>query len=1859
MNTFLTINSLQRFLFFFVLITFFTSCFRGNKQEFANVSEFSEYVNGYSGGIISAHSPIVIEFVADIPEEKRTQKHKNLFKFVPAVKGEYEWISANTIAFFPEKPLSQNTNYQVDFEIGRLLDLEERLRIFHFEFTTIKQQMDMVISGLKPEDLENPIQQVLEFTVNTADRSDSIGVLKSIQAIADGQNLKIKYLTGTDNSHKLEIHNIVRQDKSYKLNLNWDASFISGEGKGDVSIRIPSKSEFTVTSARVIEGQDTYIEVRFSDPISPTQDLEGLIYIEASDEPISLLYEAFLVKVYLRELPQNNIKLVVSNGVKSILGYYLNEQFEVILEIGGTIPSVNFVGHGSIVPGRNQAFIPLEITGLKAIDIKVMKIPEHNVFQFLQVNPLNGANELIRVARTISQKTYVLPFKNLSDLKQKKTYTLDLNKLVDTEPGAIYRIEISFRKEYAVLDCIQNNEQRPITRTKTRKSSNPDAPDFYGGYYLSYYGDSFYDDDYWYEYDWRERDNPCHSSFYNSSKNIARNILSSSIGLLAKRGSGNKILVAANDINSTQPLGGINIEIYNYQKQIIGKAITDNTGLCEVEIKNGEFAFMIIATKGVEKGYLRIDNGNSLPNSMFDITGEVVQEGIKGFIYTERGVWRPGDSIYVSFIMQDAHTNLPQGAPVIMELNDPLGNLVDRQLQTFSNSPILTYITKTQESAITGNYRLNIKVGGAEFSKSLKVENIRPNRLKIFIEHQDKYLAAFKKNNLQIRSEWLTGLKAPGLRAIMEMKLYKTSTQFSKFPNYNFDDLSKTFYSDEEILFDGNLDKDGVAKVNTDINTQDAPGMLNLQLTTRVFEDGGAFSIDAYTVPFHPFRNYVGVKVPLKNTSGFEILETDRPHKFDFVSVDFEGRSIPNRKLRVSLYKLEYKWWWESFEYGLSYYTENNSRYEIYSEHVVTGKDGKASLNLNVDSKDWGRYFVKVCDEEGGHCAGTTVYFDWPDWYSRGDETSRKQAAILNVNTNKDEYDVGETIQLSFQGTETARAFITLENGSGIIDKQWVSLKSGENVINFKATKSMLPNVYFNVTVLQPHRTKANDLPLRLYGIKGVEVKDPTTLLNPIIETSDKFVPGKLAKIKVKEKDGKPLTYTLAVVDEGLLDLTRFKTPNPHRYFYSPEALGVYSWDLYDWVVGNHTLQAGRIITVGGDGEIDKKAASKVRRFKPLVRFFGPISIARGSSKEHVFTVPEYYGSVRIMLIAVSDKSYGNAEKTVKVSKPVMVYATAPRVLSINEKITIPVSVIAMEAEQKTANVSISTKGLKINGNKTKTVNLKEGGETNAFFELETGDRAGFAQIVVTAKAGNNEAKYTIDIEVRNPNPLETQVQTKILKAGEEAQLSGNTFGVPGSNSATLEISAFPGVRVQDRLEYLLEYPYGCVEQITSAGFAQIFVPKIIELKESEKTKIKENIAATLQTLTSLQNSEGAIPYWRNTSIFNEWTEVYVLHFALAAKANGYFNAETLISKSKSYQTAKAKRFSNPSNKNFESEILTQSYRLYVLALSGSPESGAMNRLRESPALNSTSIYLLSAAYSLAGQQKAANELLLRAGNVPVDKNYPYTATLGNELRDQAIALIALSQSKNEKESELYAQKLANRLNSDGVLSTQSSAFALFALSSYLSGKTNEPKKVEVSINDKITEKIQFQNYGFSKTLKAEGENSLRIKNAGNSEVVVSVIKKGIPAPGNETPRTSTLKVSRTFSDINGKPIKPEKITQGTDLRMTISVTNSGAAGNLEKVALNQLFPSGWEILNERLFYSQDFGLKSEFLHQDIKDDRVYTFFNLKSGETKTFTFKLNAAYLGEFYIPATLVEVMYQPEISTLIKGQKTEVVR
>ncbi|MGD1892683.1 MAG: alpha-2-macroglobulin family protein, partial [Cyclobacteriaceae bacterium] len=321
----------------------------------------------------------------------------------------------------------------------------------------------------------------------------------------------------------------------------------------------------------------------------------------------------------------------------------------------------------------------------------------------------------------------------------------------------------------------------------------------------------------------------------------------------------------------------------------------------------------------------------------------------------------------------------------------------------------------------------------------------------------------------------------------------------------------------------------------------------------------------------------------------------------------------------------------------------------------------------------------------------------------------------------------------------TGRALVSLENGSSVIENFWVTLdeetEGGEAATDFtfEITEAMVPNVYAHVTMLQPHEQTTNDLPIRMYGILNLDVENSATRLQPIIDIPSQVAPESEVTFRVSEANEQEMAYTVAIVDEGLLDITNFATPEPHDYFYAREALGVKTWDLYNYVIGAYGGELERLLAVGGDEALLGEGQQSANRFSPVVKFLGPFYLDDDEVNEHTFTMPNYVGSVRVMVVGAYEGAYGSADTTATVSQSLMVLGTMPRVLGLGEKIQLPVSVFAMDNSVKDVRVSLNTNALVIN---------QETRSQDLFFPV-TGDRV----IDFSVKTANEVGVVTVQIE--------------------------------------------------------------------------------------------------------------------------------------------------------------------------------------------------------------------------------------------------------------------------------------------------------------------------------------------------------------------------------------------------------------------------------------------------------------------------------------------------------------------------------
>ena len=654
--------------------------------------------------------------------------------------------------------------------------------------------------------------------------------------------------------------------------------------------------------------------------------------------------------------------------------------------------------------------------------------------------------------------------------------------------------------------------------------------------------------------------------------------------------------------------------------------------------------------------------------------------------------------------------------------------------------------------------------------------------------------------------------------------------------------------------------------------------------------------------------------------------------------------------------------------------------------------------------------------------------------------------------------------------------------------------------------------------------------------------------------------------------------------------------------------------------------------------------------------------MAAGENKKHKLTLPQYVGAVRVMAVAGQRGAYGSVDKSVFVRQPLSMLATLPRVIGPDEELLVPVSLFAMDKDIKEATVTIETNDLlEIVGDKHSKVQFTGQEEQMAFLKLKVKDVLGKGQIRLTAKSGTHSTKSETYIDVRSANPPSTRYISKVIAPGEQWSSEVMPFGLAGTNRVMLEVSVVPPINLDSRLQYLISYPHGCVEQITSSIFPQVFLPKLVKLDEKQKADIQTNVQIAVQRLRQYQHSNGGFVYWPGYADFNHWASNYAGHFIVEAQRLGYYIPPEMLSQWTNHQRNVAQNWVMGTG---QSE-LDQAYRLYTLALAGKAEMGAMNRLRESKTLSSTARWQLASAYMLAGLPDAAKSLI-RDDKFKVEDYTSEGMTFGSRLRDEAIILNSLALLGNWEEAKGFADNVAKELSADKWHSTQSVAFGLMAMASF-TGKdnTNGEMVFEQQIGSGTKVKRSTNTPIDLQTLQdfpLQGQK-IAINNPDKRNLYVTISSSGVAKSGNEQESAKGLALDVKYTDSKGNAVDISKVAQGSDIIAHMRVRNH-TQRKLDNLALVQVIPSGWQIHNARVT-EQDaqapdtLHTVKELDYQDIRDDRTYTYFALKPGEEKVIKAQLNASYLGHYYLPSISVEAMYDAKIHARSKGQWVDVVK
>lgn len=1806
-----------------------------------NAPQWQNLLIEYPQGYIGAEQKLIYRFnnpavtVAQVGKSDAERVSIN-----PAIEFSTLWLDESTLQITPLSAFPADTKIELTLHNKGLL-IGQQLPNFTHQVQVLPQQLSIREIGFGNTSQEQAL--TYQFDVQTLEPI-ALPALKNMFEVSQssGQPLPIEWQQQTPRAWRATISGIVKTTSSQSMTLSWKETPAAEEFAAKRTFDIPLLDQFDLLSSQVQQQNDQKFELRFSQTIGK-QDLMGLIKL--NDQDVRAKVNGNVIQLFPDSPLKNKVKIWISRQLKSSNEQTLHADVIQELQVSSLLPEIKMLDGGFILPQADRLLIPIEATNIKAIQLRVFEIYSNNIGQYLQDTSRNWQTDYGNrsVGRYIDQKEMILPQPAFNDKQQLQ---VDVTELVGKHRGSILRIEASILPQHSLYNCDTQLTAEPLVALeRLNYEGSYQRDDEIPEHLWRFYQSEGY-------YDWDERRNPCKKAYftdYNDKTTVSKTFIASNIGIMAKMGGDKQLHILTTNLQSGKAAPGKQVSVFNYQNQIIGKIVTDAQGLAS--LKPEGVPYYLKAEGDGDVGYLRIPNNEALPTSQFDTSGVKTSEGVKGFFYAERNVWRPGDNIYLMLILQDKNQQLPTDFPVTLDFFDPKNQKVKTIVQRQHNNGFYRFDLSTDDDAQTGNWHVVAKAGGSYFDTSIKIENIMPNRLKIELD-LPKTPLKLDWHSFTLNAAWLNGAKAQSLKADVELKLATTQTKFDGYANFNFDDTTRKFAAESKKIFEGTLDADGKATIKfaPDMNIR-SPGALKAMFIQRVFEANGQFSTQYRHATVLPYPIWAGMAVPeeIRNSS----LDPKGKANIDFVAITADGQPLDKQGISIKLQKLKWRWWWDQEDSGSANYVSDEEIEIVDSRVLFTDEAGRVQWEMFGKDYESGRYRLSACIENytpDYHCASQELYIGW----GYGDSSSRDGATRLSLSADKTSYQVGDVAKIHLPEGPDREVLITLEGGNNVKSKQWVKVAKGEDIVEIPLTREMAPNIYAYITQIQPHQNRQNDVPLRSYGILNLQVSDPNSHLQVNIDAPSEVEPESKFVVKVSEKQGKAMSYTLAMVDEGLLGITDFHVPEPHAALYQREALGVRTWDLFDDVVGAYSADLSHLLAVGGSELIPKRDGQRERRFKPVVKFFGPFDLAKGAIDEHEIELPPYMGSVRLMVVAGDGYAYGQHETNLKVSQALTLLSTVPRVIGTGEEFALPVALFLTEEQSKTVNVTVTTNDLLKAPIAQSTVQFSQAGEQTAILRIKAGDIPGMGKITVTATAGDLIAKESIDLPVRIANsPIQRSI-SKVLKPGESWQPAAANIGTVGTNKQWLSASRSPDFGFK-RIELALEdYPFMCVEQATSKVFPLLYRSLYQTPSAEDAELIQQRIQKHIKQLSKYQLGSGQFSYWPRATGVEEFSNLYAGYFMLRAQQQGYAVDATLLKQWLNHTNTEANSF----NESWSYGLTLQAWRLWILAIADKANMGAMNRLREDlmnqPAYsNAIAHQLLALAYA---EQSLADIALTLQQHGGMTQHEHLTGIVNSEIIRLVIKLELATALQQSQQRWQIALQLAEKLRTGEYLNTIETAWASAVLMQQFGGsQQNAAAQVTVK-NGQASTEWQIADQAFTDELKTYQADNFAVTNSGSTDLYLTLTQQGIPAQGEEKASAYGISMQTRYTALDGTPLDITSIKQGTDFIAIVEVINN-YGDRIDDLSLQQVFPAGWQLRNTGL--AED-TLSAQLSHQTVGDDRVSSFFALAQGGSQsriTVKVMLNASFAGRYYLPAWQANSMYDTQVRANNTGSWVEV--
>jgi alpha-2-macroglobulin len=1370
------------------------------------------------------------------------------------------------------------------------------------------------------------------------------------------------------------------------------------------------------------------------------------------------------------------------------------------------------------------------------------------------------------------------------------------------------------------------------------------------------------------------------------------------------------------DIESADLMSGVDISLVRKSGKVVGRCTTSGASGCTISPPNDDRdpdqaePFALIARRGDDLTYIRYT----------DLKAEVAESSTAGVpyvaatpyhaaVYADRGVYRPGETAHVVAIVRDPKERAPdQPLPVDVKVLDPRAKIVRKQTLNTNTAGVITLDHAFPAFADTGHWRVQLSVADKPLAAyDVLVEEFVPERMKVSVTPKQPQALLGSKVAFDVSAVYLFGGNA--IDSGVELQCALTPTRFAPKDNadlvYGIEPKGKAVQLGESRDQLSPLGTARVACADSNEGATTFTQTAELTATTSVLEAGsGRATVKTATVMMHPESYYLGLRTKT------QVATAGTAFAVDGLVVDWNGKALAGaiKEVDVELLHME-----SDYGYGYDDYS-GESRYDRYLRTVPEGRqkapvgaDGKFHLDITPGNADVG-YMVRVTAGKAKTelvLAGSYPY-DYYYGYGDGgrvDQTPRPaRATQLRIELPK-EIKTGESVNVKTTVPYKGKVLWTVETDH-VVTSAWKDATSGEATWSFKLDQ-FAPNVYVSAFVVKdPHaESKQAFLPDRAFGIGSirvvpVEYTQPVRIIAPkdIRSSSSLTVQLELGADTggaVRPPSPPSPTYaTVAVVDEGILQLTNFTSPDPLTQLFGKRALGVETYETLGWTMLHQPAGASSKTGGGDSGEMDEAAGGgpldkgRAQPIKPVALFSGVVQVGPDGKAAIPFQIPTYRGQLRVMAITASATKIGRAEMQISVRDPVVVQVTFPRFVTQNDELQIPVFLTNLSGRPLDIAVSLDSQTLPMPGlapprtpvaplaflgKSSGSIKLDHGRGDTLVFRAKANMPVGAAKLVVTARAGGAEYKDSVDIPFLPAGPKDRAVTKIKVPAGtvDLAKVAALKNWMPNSESTTFWLTNNPYGESFQHLSYLIHYPYGCIEQTTSSARPLLYVGALAEQVDPQlaELKIEDMVISGINRIFSMEAPGGGFAYWPGGLEATEWGTAYATHFLLDAKQAGYAVPEDRLkavlawidNRVSAYE--RGDRIQKDRWNHYDEEA--EAYLQYVLARAGKGKKARIQTLisripADSKGELAEGLYMLKAALYLAGDRRFERDLKnVDASPIMAERINDWSFYSDRRRRGFMLATF-FDLFGNDPAGEKLAQRVAENLSSEPsyYYSTQELVWGVTGLGKWVNATMSRGAVADgkltadgVEIKARVAKrKTNDKTWALSRASEYRTLTLDVPASAGGMWLVVS--SEGVRPNGEYKVGGNGLSVSRTYRKLDGTEIDPSKGTLKLGDLVFVELEIENTSGSyIQNIAFVDRLPAGFEIENPRLGRSTkvDWAKDEDMWAVDfmnMRDDRLEAFGALAPKQARKLVYTVRAVTSGKFAIPPVEAEAMYDP---------------